>query len=289
MYEPPRDRWREPKEPQRYMGMSAPAFDALVLGGIISLAAFLWVFVFDGWTPNTDDIRPQTLLGKDVDKDIAALQEGLAPAPAGDADAMQAAVDNSLLRLEDFPAAWGISSSPETMVLDLPDECSALESGPLPGQMAAGVSPTFTGPDNQEVVSTTAGMSDEGSAQQAVLSMRNLIGPCRAPLEQAMVSAVTQGLREEGAAVAAAVGSVNASLHDISFDAFGEETLSYRFAIEFVVDGARLDYASDLIFIRSGPFIGGLVYSAVVPDVEHERSLASVIAQRLSEATGTLP
>jgi hypothetical protein len=74
MYEPPRDPWREPKEPQRYMGMSAPAFDALVLGVLACIAIAVWVFVFGAWMPSgSDKLDPLVKVGLRDDAPVAAV------------------------------------------------------------------------------------------------------------------------------------------------------------------------------------------------------------------------
>jgi outer membrane lipoprotein-sorting protein len=72
MYEPPR-RWDANQ--QRYLGMTAPVFDALIIGSILVVLVVVWILAFRAWIPAAAD--PRGILGmKGEGSAIAEVFEG---------------------------------------------------------------------------------------------------------------------------------------------------------------------------------------------------------------------
>jgi hypothetical protein len=207
----------------------------------------------------------------------------------------------ALLILEDLPAGWTAGpASPDDdngeeageQNLDLPPECEAFEAEvDEPGSVAKADSDEFTSPDEDTVQSDVTVYANAGLASEAIDQVRQLVEQCGEPLHAAFESLFGEQFAEDSAEIPFEI-----ELSDFSFDTFdfaelGDETLAVR--ITFGVKAAGLldlQFALDLIGIRSGRVIGGLIYQSLSgetdPDLEDQ--LSRVVEQRVASADNSL-
>ena len=229
--------------------------------------------------------------GSDSDSDAQVIAS-----PSFTVEDAEASARGALLSLDDMPKGWTAEPATEEVDeqsdLDLPPQCEVFEDEVEEFKGVAEVeSDEFAGPEEELIQSDVTVYANDELAQQAIDKVRQLVEDCSDPLRDAFKTLFEEQLAKESEEDLSGLTVSGFSFEIIDFPELGDETLATRMTFGVQVAGLiDLDFALDLIGIRTGKVIGGLIYQSFSrePDSDLEDQLARVIEQRAASADASL-
>ncbi len=200
----------------------------------------------------------------------------------------EAAAATMVLMLADFPAGWE-STPPEE---ENPDddrfdaelaECLGVDLSVIQGNNPKAESPTFTSPNDEEVTSEVTFTATPEDAIEALAVRR---GPEALSCYEDTIGAQIEDAvanPPEGEETPDNLELGDPTINEMSFGAFGDESIAFRVTIPLSADGFNVDLYIDVVNVRVGRVGVTTTFQSVLSpfDTEEAARLTGIVVDRV--------